>query len=62
MTGYGRDEGIGRHCPFLSAEPAESAEMTRLRQTITTGEGGLVTLALSVALKATKSWYKSLYV
>ncbi|UOM34649.1 PAS domain S-box protein [Acuticoccus sp. I52.16.1] len=40
MTGYGRDEVIGRHCPFLSAEPAGSAEMTRLRQTITTGEVG----------------------
>ncbi|MEM6896333.1 MAG: PAS domain S-box protein, partial [Pseudomonadota bacterium] len=40
ISGYSAAEALGENCRFLSAEPAESPERTRLRDAVKTQSGG----------------------
>ncbi len=44
LTGYSRDEALGRNCRFLSAEDADGPERTRLRKAVAAREPGTFTL------------------
>ncbi|MEO1472192.1 MAG: PAS domain S-box protein, partial [Pseudomonadota bacterium] len=40
LSGYPREEVLGRNCRFLSDEPSDSPERARLRQAVATRQGG----------------------